>query len=202
MHKSFLNDACFFHFGVSDVGEEPTLAEIEKILAENHDKAVEGFYITGRRLDEKISQSCACLEYALDVLDFFKASKQTKDIQTSYVATKENEGFHHKISMKAIGVGGHVAHDITINYFVMDEEKDKAEKKELEELIEKKDPFVFPNKEAKHGILDARIVNKYEVASNLGAMFGYAVSLGNKDYAQIMGVRFALMAEKIFGKKE
>lgn len=184
------------------MGEEPTLAEIEKILVENSGKAVEGFYITGHRLDEKINQRNAGLDYAMDILDSFKASKVTKDIQTHYVVAQEKDGYHHKICLKAIGAGGNAVHDVTINYFVLDEEKDKAEKEELEELIEKEDPFVFPNKETKHGILDARIINKYEIASNLGAMFGYAVSLGNKDYAQVMGVRFALLIEKIFGKKK
>ncbi len=190
---------------VSEVGEkstQPTLAEIEKILVENNDKAVEGFYVTGHILDKKIDQRGADLDSAKDIIESFNAIRATREIQTNYVVTQEKDGHYHKITMKAIGLNGNALHDVDINYFMMDEEKDKAEKEELEELIEKEDPFVFPNKEAKHGILDARIVNKYEIVSNLGAMFGYAISFGNKEYAQLMGVRFALMAEKFFGKKE
>lgn len=192
----------FVFHGVSEVGEKPTLAEIEKILAENQDKAVEGFYITGHVIDEKIDKRGSDLDYALDIIDSFKASMPRLEVQTNYDIKQESEGYHHKIMLKTIGASGNALHEITINYFMMNEEKDKAEKEQLEELIEKEDPLVFPNKDAKHGILDARIVNTHEIVSNLGAMFGYAISLGNKEYAQLMGVRFALMAEKIFGKKE
>jgi len=181
------------------VGEEPTLAEIEKILAENKDKAVEGFYVTGHMLDDKINKRGADLAYVLDV---FETIKGHATFETKYTAVQEKDGTHHKMDITGKAMGGTVMHEITINYFVMDTEKEEKEKEQLQELLEKESPMVFENKKAKHGILDARIVNKYEIASNLGAMFGYMVSLGSKDYAQIMGVRFALVAEKIFGKKE
>lgn len=184
------------------MGEEITLSEIEKVLIKNHDKAAEGFYVTGHRLDEKIDQRNADIDYVLDFIDFFKASEGTKKIQIKHLIEQEQDGYHHKINIQAIGASKKPMHDITLNYFLINEEKEKKEKEELEGLIEQKDPFVFENKHAKHGILDARIVNNHEIASNLGAAIGYAVSLGNKDYAQFMGVRFALMAEKIFGKKE
>jgi hypothetical protein len=184
------------------VGEEPTLDEIEKILADNKDKAVEGFYVTGHLLEDKLERRGANFDYVKDIIETFRASRASKDIQIKYSIAPEKEGYHHKINVKAIGAGGSEAHDVTFNYFVMDEEKEKAEKEELEVLLEQEDPMVFENKKAKHGILDARIVDKYEIAANLGAMFGYVISIGDKEYAQFMGVRFALMAEKIFGKKK
>jgi hypothetical protein len=184
------------------VGEEQTLDEIEKILTEHKDKAVEGFYVTGHLLEDKMDKRGADIDYAMNIVEDFKASRSSKDIQIKYSITPEKEGSHHKINMKAIGAGGSAAHDITFNYFVMDEEKEKEEKEELEELIEQENPMVFENKKAKHGILDARIIDKYEFFGNIGAMFGYVISVGDKDYARLMGVRFALIAEKIFGKKE
>ena len=182
------------------MGEEPTLEEIEKILTEHKDKAVEGFYVTGHLLEDNIDKSGADIDYAMDIMYTFNASKASKDMQTNYSVTQEKEGYHHKINMKAIGAGGNAAHDITFNYFIIDEEKEKTEKAELEELLDN-EPMVFESKRAKHGILDARIIDKYELFGKVGAMFGYAISIGDKDYARFMGVRFALIAEKIFGKK-
>jgi len=183
------------------VGEEPTLEEIEKILTEHKDKAVEGFYVTGNLLDDKMDRMGAGIDYALGIIETFKASRASKDIQIKYSNTQEKEGYHHKIHMKAIGAGNNAAHDITFNYFVMDEEKEKAEKQELEELLDN-EPMVFESKRAKHGILDARIIDKYEFFGKMGAIFGYAISVGDKDYARLMGVRFAIIGKKIFGKRK
>ena len=181
------------------MGEEPTLAEIEKIIESYKDTAVNGFNVTGHLLEDKVDKRGADLAYVDSIIEIIKGEHKT--YETSYKVTPEKDGRHHKINIKARSVGGTVVHDITINYFATDTEAEEAEKKELEELLEKEDPMVFENQCAKHRILDARIVDKYELAGKLGAVFGYVISLGSTEYAQLMGVRFAVMAEKIFRKK-
>ena len=99
-------------------------------------------------------------------------------------------------------MGGTVVHDVTINYFVIDTEAKEAEKEKLQELLDEGDPMVFENEHTEHGILDARVVDKYGIAANMGAMLGYVISLGDKQYAQFMGMRCAALMERLFGKKK
>jgi len=184
------------------VGEELTLTEIEKILESYKDTAVEGFYVTGHMLDDKLDEQGSTFEYVQGLVDNFSASIATKKIETNYVVVPENKGYHHKISLKAIGAGGDAAHDITINYFVIDTAAEEAEKEKLQELLDENDPMVFESEHAEHGILDARVVDKQGFAANIGAMFGYVISGFDKDYARLCGVRCAALAEKVFGKKK
>jgi hypothetical protein len=182
------------------VGEERTISEIEQILESHKDDAVEGFYITGSLIDDKIDKRGANWGYVQEILDTINT--EHIDLEAKYLVTPEKEGTHHKIHITGRAMAGSIMHDITINYFVMNTEAEEAEKEELRGLLDKGNPMIFPNKRAKHGILDARIVDKYEVAANLGAMVGYVISFGDKQYAQLMGVRCAVLVEKIFGKKK
>lgn len=180
--------------------EERTISEIEQILESHKDDAVEGFYITGHLLTDKIEKRGADFAYLSDLLDTINTEHTA--LEATYAAASEREGTHHKINIIGRAMAGSVVHELTINYFVMNTEAEEAEKEELKELLDEGDPLVFENQKAKHGILDARVVNRYEIAANLGAMLGYVVSLGDKQYAQLMGVRCAAFAERIFGKKK
>lgn len=180
----------------------PTISEIEKILTEHKDTAVKGFYITGRLLEDKVDKRGADLAYVCDILDTIDGGITHKTFETSHEVKPEKEGYHHKITVKAKSIGGNIVHDITINYFVEDTEAEEAEREELKELLDEDNPMVFENKHTDHGILDARVVDGYEIAANLGAMFGYVISLGDKQYAQFMGVRCAAFMERLFGKKK
>ena len=180
----------------------PTISEIEKILESHKDTVVEGFYITGHLLEDKIDKRGANLAYVCDILYTIDGGVTQKTFETSHEVKPEKDGYHHKITVKAKSIGGSVVHDITINYFVQDTEAEEAEREELKELLDEDNPMVFENKHTDHGILDARVVDKYGIVANLGAMFGYAISLGDKQYAQFMGVRCAALMERVFGKKK
>ena len=181
------------------MGEARTISEIEQILESHKDGAVEGFYITGRVIDDDIDKRGANWNYVQELLDTINTRNVI--LEGRYQATPEQDGEHHKINITAKSTGGSIVHDITINYFVMDTESEEAEKKELQELLET-EPMVFESKRAKHGILDARIIDTHEFFGKVGSMLGYMVSVGDVDYARMMGVRFAIIADKIFGKKK
>ena len=182
------------------MGEERTISEIEKILESHKDTAVEGFYITGCLIDDKVDRRGADWNYIRNILDTINTRNVA--IEGKYQATSEQDGEHHKINITAKSTGGSIVHDITINYFVVNTEAEAAEKEKLQKLLDEDDPMVFENKHTDNGILDARVANKYEFAANFGAMFGYVISLGDKQYAQFMGVRCAALVERIFGKKK
>jgi len=181
------------------VGEERTISEIEQILESHKDDAVEGFYITGRLIGDEIEKRGADWNYVQELL--YTINTRNVIIASNYKVTPEQEGEHHKINITAKSAGGTIVHDITVNYFVMDTEAEEAEKEELQELLEN-EPMVFESKRAKHGILDARIIDAHEFFGKAGAFFGYVVSVGDVDYARMMGVRFAMIAEKIFGERK
>ncbi|MBD3304510.1 hypothetical protein GF343_05160 [Candidatus Woesearchaeota archaeon] len=180
--------------------EERTISEIEQILESHKDDAVEGFYITGRLIEDKIDKRGADWSYVQELLETINT--RHIDLEAKYAVTPEKEGKHHQVHITGRAMAGSIMHDITINYFVMDTEADETEREQLQELLGKGEPMLFENQKAKHGILDARVVDEYEIAANLGAMVGYVISLGDKQYAQLLGVRCAAFAEKIFGKKK
>jgi len=182
------------------VGEDLTLSEIEQILESHKDDAVEGFYVQGKLLDDKIDKQNADFAYVHDIIESINTSNVA--ISGKYRVNPEQDGEHHKIDITGKSMGGTTVHNITINYFVMDTEAEKAEKEELRGLLDKGEPMVFESKRAKHGILDARIIDAHEFFGKAGALFGYAISIGDKDYARLMGVKFAMIAEKILGKRK
>ena len=137
-----------------------------------------------------------------DILYTIDGGVAQKTFETSHEVKPEKDGQHHKITVKARSMGGTVVHDVTINYFVIDTEAKEAEKEKLQELLDEGDPMVFENEHTEHGILDARVVDKYGIAANMGAMLGYVISLGDKQYAQFMGMRCAALMERLFGKKK
>ena len=179
---------------------KPTISEIEQILESHKDTVVEGFYITGHLLEDKIEKRGANFAYVNDILDTMNT--EHIDLEAKYAVTPERDGSHHKIHIIGKAMAGSVMHEVTINYFVADTEAEEAEKEELKELLDDGDPMVFENRRAKHGILDARVVDRYEFAANFGAMFGYVISGFDKEYARLMGARCANLMARFFGKKK
>lgn len=182
------------------MGEELTISEIEQILESHKDDVVEGFYVTGNMLDDKIEKQSADFAYMNDMLESINTSNV--ELAGKYKVSPEQDGEHHQIEITGKSTGGTIVHNITINYFVMDTETEEAKKQELQELFDSGEPMVFESKRAKHGILDARIIDAHEFFGKAGALLGYAISIGDKDYARLMGVKFAMIAEKILGKRK
>ena len=181
------------------MGEELTLSGIEQKLLEYEGKAVEGFYVKGKLLDNKqIDKRGANHTYISNLLDSINTEHIT--LEAKYTVTPEKDGQHHKMDITGKGMGGSVMHEITINYFVMQDPESAADIDPVEEM---KNPI--ENVYSKNGFVDISFTQKHHRVGIAGAMLGYFAPWPLKNRSDFMiytAVKFAKAYEHFFGKKE